>query len=73
MVDFKKLVSREKSIDVTNFIKLFESLDRQTSHAELRPAQMSVLPVLSERRKEQDLILKISTGAGDLSPIIVPL
>ena len=43
MVDFKKLVSREKSVDVANLIKLFESLDRQTSHTELRPAQMSVL------------------------------
>ncbi len=64
MVDFKRLVKKKKHIDVKNLIILFESLDRQTSHIELRPAQKEALKVLSDRRTEHDLILKISTGAG---------
>ena len=64
MVDFKKLVRRKPHLDVKNLLALFESLDRQTSHIELRPVQREALEMLSGRREENDLILKISTGAG---------
>jgi hypothetical protein len=64
MVDFKKLVKQKRDVDVKDLHSLFESLDRHTSHIELRPAQLDTLETLSTRRNEQDLILKISTGAG---------
>lgn len=64
MVDFKKHIRKKQDINITNLVTLFESLDRQTSHIELRPAQKEALRLLSERRTERDLILKISTGTG---------
>jgi hypothetical protein len=64
MVDFRKHVSRKRDIDFTNLVSLFDSLDRQASHIELRTVQQEALRILSERRLERDLILKISTGAG---------
>ncbi len=64
MVDFKDLVKKNRSVDVTNFMDLFDSLDRHASHTELRPAQEQALESLTERRSEKDLILKMSTGAG---------
>jgi hypothetical protein len=64
MVDFRKHISRKRDIDFTNLVSLFDSLDRQTSHIELRTIQQEALRILSERRLERDLILKISTGAG---------
>jgi len=64
MVDFKKHVSRKINRDFTNLVSLFDSLDRQTSHIELRTVQQGALRILSERRLERDLILKISTGTG---------
>jgi hypothetical protein len=64
MIDFKKLVKKQRTIDSTDLAKLFESLDRQTSHTELRPAQIQALQELGKRRIERDLILKMSTGTG---------
>ena len=64
MVDFRKHVSKKRDIDFTNLVSLFDSLDRQTSHIELRTVQQDALRILSERRLERDLILKISTGTG---------
>ena len=64
MVDFKKHVNRKINRDFTNLVSLFDSLDRQTSHIELRTVQQDALRILSERRLERDLILKISTGTG---------
>ncbi|MGA2172547.1 MAG: DEAD/DEAH box helicase [Sedimentisphaerales bacterium] len=64
MVDFRKHVSKKRDIDFTNLVSLFDSIDRQTSHIELRTVQQEALRILSERRLERDLILKISTGAG---------
>ncbi|MHA1973164.1 MAG: DEAD/DEAH box helicase [Candidatus Hodarchaeales archaeon] len=67
MVDFKKLVSKKQKVDLTDLLTLFESLDRKTSHIELRSVQEEALKVLSKRRMERDIILKISTGAGKTS------
>lgn len=64
MVNFKSLVKQKRTIEVTDLIKLFESLDRQTSHTEVRPAQLQALQALGARRNERDHVLKISTGAG---------
>lgn len=64
MVDFKKLVKKKRDIDFRNLIALFESLDRQTSHIEMRPVQLEALQLLSDRRNERDIVLKISTGTG---------
>ena len=64
MVDFRKHIRKKQDINITNLVTLFESLDRQTSHIDLRPAQKEALRLLSERRTERDLILKISTGTG---------
>jgi len=64
MVDFRKHISIKRDIDFTNLVFLFDSLDRQTSHIELRTVQKDALRILSERRLERDLILKISTGTG---------
>lgn len=64
MVNFRKLVKQKRSVDPTNLIDLFNSLDRHATHTELRPAQDQALRQLTDRRSEKDLILKISTGAG---------
>ncbi len=64
MVDFNKLIKKKSEIDYTDLLSLFESLDRKTSHTDLRPAQVEALRLLSERRPDRDTILKVSTGAG---------
>lgn len=64
MVEFRRLVRNKRSVDIKDLLKLFESLDRQTSHTEPRPAQRQALREMTKRRGERDLVLKISTGAG---------
>lgn len=64
MVKFKDLVKKPRPTDTTDLLKIFDSLDRKTSHTDPRPAQEAVFETLSERRAERDLILKLSTGAG---------
>jgi hypothetical protein len=64
MVDFNKLVKKSKTTNVTDLLKLFDSLDRQASHTELRPSQIETCKAISERRNDRDLVLKVSTGAG---------
>ena len=64
MVDFKRLIVKKQDIDITNLSTLFESLDRKASHIDLRPTQIEAIRLLSDRRSERDLILKISTGTG---------
>lgn len=64
MVDFKKLVKKRTDIDVTDYFSIFESLDRKTTHIELRTVQKETLSTFSKRREERDVVLKIGTGAG---------
>ena len=64
MVDFGKLVSKKQSLDAGNIMSLFNSLDRQASHTSLRGVQESIIAAIQARRKERDLVLKMSTGAG---------
>ena len=64
MVDFDKLVKKNKHIDPNNLLALFESLDRKASHIDLRPAQRDALELLTDRRADRDIVLKMSTGSG---------
>jgi len=54
MVEFRKLVSQKRKVDVTDLLQLFESLDRHTSHTELRPAQRDALQALTTLRGRRD-------------------
>lgn len=64
MVNFKNLIKKKRMVDVRDLSHLFESLDRHSSHTELRPAQHEALTFLTGRRDERDLILKLNTGVG---------
>lgn len=66
MVNFaKKLKNRKKEI-IIDPIKIYESLDRQTTKVgPLRKAQIQVLKEWFEKRlRDKDIILKLNTGAG---------
>jgi hypothetical protein len=63
-IDFAKYGGQKRVIDVADPLKLFETLDRKTSHTALRPVQIEALQSLAARRGEEDLVLKLSTGAG---------
>lgn len=64
MINFDRLTESADNIDYTNLMGVFESLDRQTSHTELRLAQIEAIDALSKQKNENDLILKVNTGAG---------
>lgn len=64
MINFDQLTGTSLSIDYSDLMAVFESLDRQTSHTELRPSQIESINELSSQKSEEDLILKVSTGAG---------
>jgi hypothetical protein len=73
MVDFSKLVGKQAQVDVTDPLKLFESLDRKGSHTTLRPAQIEALAALHQRRAERDHVLKLGTGVGKSSVALLYL
>jgi hypothetical protein len=56
MVDFSKLVGKKRVVDVSDPIRLFDSLDRQASHTTLRPLQIEVLQEIRKRRNERDVM-----------------
>jgi len=64
MVNFKKLIQSSTSVDIKNLKALFEDLERQASHLELRVVQEEALSMLSNSRDAKDIILKINTGSG---------
>lgn len=64
MVRFGKYVKKERKVDPTDLVALFESGDRHATHTELRPAQRETLKALSARLDSRDVVLKVSTGAG---------
>lgn len=64
MIDFGSLVGIKKEIATYDLDALFSSLDVKGTHTEPRPAQREAMLELTKRHQEQDLILKISTGAG---------
>lgn len=73
MVDFGKYVRSEQTVDTTDPLELFDSLDRRASHTVLRPVQIEALQGLSERRGQRDVVLKLSTGAGKTAVALVYL
>lgn len=64
MINFDKLIGASEKVNFSNLMTVFESLDRQTSHTELRPSQIDAINEFSKFQEEKDLILKISTGGG---------
>ncbi len=64
MIDFTGLLQKEDAPDASDILSFFETLDRKTSHIELRPSQLSAIQQLTDLRSQQDSILKLSTGAG---------
>lgn len=73
MVDFKKYIDADSSLDSVDPMDIFNSLDRRSSHTALRPVQMEAIKALNERRDERDLVLKLSTGAGKTTVALVYL
>lgn len=69
MIDFKKYGTGagKGPLDPTDLLKLFESLDRKTTHTELRKSQIESLQALTATRPQRDHVLKVSTGAGKTS------
>ena len=65
MVDFKKRIGKKTASKVVDPLKLYESLDRASDKGPLRPIQEKVLSDWhTNRRGEQDVILKMHTGQG---------
>jgi hypothetical protein len=64
MIEFKRHVKKKRGAVSKDLASLFESLDRKTSHTELRQTQSQAIAELDKRREQRDLVLKISTGAG---------
>lgn len=65
MIDFKKKISKEKKIKVTNPIEIYNALDRKSSAGPLRPVQEYVLTEWFDKRiNDKDLIVKLHTGEG---------
>lgn len=64
MVDFTGLLEKEEAPDASDILSYFETLDRKTSHIELRPSQTAAIKALTDIREQKDCILKLSTGAG---------
>jgi len=64
MVDFRNLVHKKRTVEYSDLLKLFESLDRKTSHIDLRPVQEEVILALNSMQQQKDIVLKISTGTG---------
>lgn len=72
-MEFHKYGGKKRTVDFTDPLKLFESLDVRTSHTTLRPAQIEALQALSARRAEHDHVLKMNTGAGKTTVALLHL
>jgi len=64
MVEFRRHVKRKQRRDARDLCAFFESLDRSSTHTELRQVQSDILRGLSGRLDARDVLLKVSTGAG---------
>jgi replicative superfamily II helicase len=72
-MDFDKFADGGADLDPTDPIALYDSLDPQTTHVDLRPAQIQILRSWSERRKQRDIVIKLATGAGKTTVGLVAL
>lgn len=65
MIDFKKRLAAKAVEAVTDPVKLYDTLDRESDKGPLRPAQDAVLKEwFNSRRAERDVIVKLHTGQG---------
>jgi hypothetical protein len=63
-MDFENWDEGAEEVDPRDPIALYETLDRQQTHVELRDAQVKILQQWQARRDEKDLVIKLATGAG---------
>ncbi|NES66464.1 MAG: DEAD/DEAH box helicase family protein, partial [Okeania sp. SIO2D1] len=65
MVDFKKKLGVKSIPKKINPIEIYDQLDRRSETGPLRPVQIEILQEWwSNRKEDQDLILKLHTGQG---------
>lgn len=65
MVDFGKLLGKERPRRTSDPIEIFNNLDKQTGKEYPRPPQEAVLKDwYANRRQDKDVIVKLHTGQG---------
>lgn len=65
MVDFEKLLDKEKLEQSIDPLTIFEDLDKESGKEYLRPAQGPILQEWHEKlRNKKDIIVKLHTGQG---------
>ena len=64
MVDFRKLRSSKAKVSVINPVEIFRRLPKPPGITDLYTSQAHVLEEWHQRRKEQDLVIKLHTGGG---------
>jgi len=65
LVDFKRLLGKEKLVKLTDPKAIFDNLDKESGKEYLRPPQESVLEEWHEKlRAQRDTIVKLHTGQG---------
>jgi hypothetical protein len=72
-MDFNKWDEGAPDVDPRDPVALYETLDRQQTHVELRDAQRKVLEQWSTRRGAKDLVIKLATGTGKTTPGLLML
>jgi hypothetical protein len=72
-MDFDKLAQGAPEVDPKDPLALYETLDTQFTHVELRPAQQQLLTAWAARRGDRDVVLKLATGAGKTTVGLVAL
>lgn len=64
MVNFVDLMRDTKASLPDRLEDTFLTLDRKTTHVDLRPGQIELLAELDERLDERDIVMRVSTGGG---------
>ena len=64
MVDFDKLRTKKKTVNVIEPSEIFRRLPKPAGINDLYTSQAEVLQSWFERRKEKDVVLKLHTGGG---------
>lgn len=72
-MDFDRFAQGTSDADPTDPLALYDSLDKQHTHVELRPAQQAVLKAWALKRSERDVVIKLATGAGKTTVGLVAL
>lgn len=64
MVDFSDLMRDAQALLPDKLEETFLTLDRKTTHVDLRPGQIELLRQLDENLGVRDLVMRVSTGGG---------